>query len=105
MCLQCPLCINLVCGTWWRVTVCACQLLHPFSYRRFVCLKLQLWLPLLPPTCACCHFPSLLLLRFWWTTPINSRNRRKIAFATDDILEGPLLAKAVAIIQKSTWGC
>jgi hypothetical protein len=46
------------------------------------------------PTCDCC--------RFWWTTRANSANRRKIAFASEDILEGPLLGKAVTIINKGT---
>jgi hypothetical protein len=42
----------------------------------------------------------LLLVRFWWFTPDNSKARRKIAFAVEGVLEGPLLGKAVTIIDK-----
>lgn len=42
----------------------------------------------------------LLLCSFWWWTSDNSKQRRKIAFAVEGLLQGPLLGKAVTIIAK-----
>lgn len=39
--------------------------------------------------------------RYWWFTDSGSVEREKIAFAVDGILEGPLLGKAVTIIQNA----
>lgn len=39
--------------------------------------------------------------RYWWFTDSGSEEREKVAFAVDGILEGPLLGKAVTIIQNA----
>jgi hypothetical protein len=48
--------------------------------------------PAMPAACCC---------RYWWFTPSGSDERQNIAFAVDGILEGPLLGKAVTIINKA----